>query len=403
MKVINRESYINRIKPFMNTDLIKVITGIRRSGKSIILQLLMKEILKQGILEENIIYYNFEDFKNRKLLNSDKLYEEILNKTKDISGKIYLFLDEIQEVPEWEVVINSLRLNPDFDIYITGSNAKLLSSELSTYLAGRYIEFRIYPFTFSEFRELYSKDKPNESNNIIFLEYITLGGMPYLAQLNYNHDTSYQYLHDLYNSVYIKDILVRNNFRDVDLLDRILNFIIGNNGHSFSANSIAKYLKSENRNVSVTSIVNYLKAFEEAYLISRIKKEDLKSKKRFKVNEKVYLADHGFHNSTFGTNDIDQIYENIILNEILSRNYHVTVGKNKDKEVDFIATKNNKRIYIQVCYQLSNNDVVEREFGSLESIKDNFPKYVISSDKVDFSRNGIIHKNIVDFLMDKSW
>ena len=399
-----RELYIEKIKPFIDKDIIKVLTGIRRSGKSVMLKLIMEELKQNKIDEKQFININFENLINIELTTADKLHEYILKKASEIKKKCYIFLDEIQEVKNWEKCINSLRVNEeyDFDIYITGSNAKLLSGELSTYLAGRYIEFVIYPFSFKEFLETLKSIQQDVSTREAFQKYVKFGGMPFLYNLAFEEEASLQYLKDIYSSIILKDITQRNKIRDTDMLERVISYLIMNVGNNFSATSISKFFKSENRKVSVETILNYIKAAEESFLIYRVSRDDLIGKKVLNVNEKYYIADHGMREAILGSNqrDINQIFENIIYLELLRKGYNVRVGKIDNLEVDFVCTKGNEKIYVQVAYLLASSETIEREFTSLEKIDDNYPKYVISMDEFDMSRNGIIHINIIDFLMN---
>ena len=399
-----RELYIEKIKLFIDKDIIKVLTGIRRSGKSVMLKLIMEELKQNKIDEKQFININFENLINRELTTADKLHEYILKKASEIKKKCYIFLDEIQEVKDWEKCINSLRVNEeyDFDIYITGSNAKLLSGELSTYLAGRYVEFVIYPFSFKEFLETLKSIQQDISTREAFQKYVKFGGMPFLYNLAFEEEASLQYLKDIYSSIILKDITQRNKIRDTDLLERVISYLIMNVGNNFSATSISKFFKSENRKVSVETILNYIKAAEESFLIYRVSRDDLIGKKVLNVNEKYYIADHGMREAILGSNqrDINQIFENIIYLELLRKGYNVRVGKVDNLEVDFVCTKGNEKIYVQVAYLLASSETIEREFTSLEKIDDNYPKYVISMDEFDMSRNGIKHINIIDFLMN---
>ena len=399
-----RELYIEKIKPFIDKDIIKVLTGIRRSGKSVMLKLIMEELKQNKIDEKQFININFENLINIELTTADKLHEYILKKASEIKKKCYIFLDEIQEVKDWEKCINSLRVNEeyDFDIYITGSNAKLLSGELSTYLAGRYVEFVIYPFSFKEFLETLKSIQQDVSTREAFQKYVKFGGMPFLYNLAFEEEASLQYLKDIYSSIILKDITQRNKIRDTDLLERVISYLIMNVGNNFSATSISKFFKSENRKVSVETILNYIKAAEESFLIYKVSRDDLIGKKILNVNEKYYIADHGMREAILGSNqrDINQIFENIIYLELLRKGYNVRVGKVDNLEVDFVCTKRNEKIYVQVAYLLASPETIEREFTSLEKIDDNYPKYVISMDEFDMSRNGIIHINIIDFLMN---
>ena len=392
---------MQRIRPFMNTDLIKVFTGIRRAGKSVMLELVKNELKESGIGEENFLCINFEQFSNSQFLDVESLYKKITDFQKNTKGKIYLFFDEIQEVDGWEKCINSCRIDFDCDIYITGSNAKLLSGELTTYLAGRYVEFVIYPFSFAEFFEMNLIKNPNVDKSTCFMQFLKTGGMPFLSNFPDGDSAKSQYLIDIYNSVVLKDVVKRNNIRDVDTLERIVAYAFSNIGHIFSATSLSKYFKSENRKISHDTILNYLKFCSDAFLFYKINRYDLEGKKIVTVNEKYYCADHGLREALFGKNiqNIDQVLENIVCLELLRRNYKVYVGKKGDLEIDFIAEKQGKKIYIQVAYLLANEETIKREFSVYNFVKDSYPKYVVSMDDLDFSQNGIIHKNIKDFLL----
>ena len=403
--MIKREMYLSKIRPFMDTDLIKVLTGLRRSGKSVMLELIQDELIANGISSSQFIMLNFEDMKNIGLCTAESLHKEISDLIDKTDGKVYLFFDEIQEVKEWERCINSFRVEFDCDIYITGSNAKLLSGELATYLAGRYVEFVIYPFSFVEFSELYNETFPETNKQDLFVEYMTLGGMPYLGSLNYDSTSSQIYLRDLYSSVVLKDIVKRNNVRDVDLLERIITYVFANVGTTFSASSISKYFKSENRLVAPETVMNYINYCVEAFLFYRVRRNDIIGKKLLTINEKYYIADHGLREGVFGgnTRDFGLILENLVYIEMLRRGFNVTVGISGDKEIDFVGEKKGNLTYIQVAYLLASEETIKREFGAYDSIKDNYPKYVVTMDEFDMSRNGVRHKNIREFLTLDDW
>ena len=403
--MIKRELYMSRIRPFIGTNLIKVMTGIRRCGKSVMLELIKQELQESGIDPAQFISINFEDMGYSHLQTAEALHEEITKRAAETGGKVYLFFDEIQEVKDWEKCINSLRVALDCDIYLTGSNAKLLSGELATYLGGRYVEFVIYPFSFMEFMELYHSIAPEEPIQRCFQKYLLSGGMPYLANIRYEEEPSKQYLHDLFNSVQLKDIVKRHKIRDVDLLERIIAYVMANVGNTFSATSLAKFLKNEQRTVAPETILNYIKYCCDAYLFYQVKREDLQGKQILASNEKYYIADHGIREAVFGGNmrDINLILENIVYLELLRRGYQVTVGRTGDKEIDFVCDKRGEKLYVQVTYLLAAEETIDREFGAYNSIRDNFPKYVVSMDELDMSRNGIKHRNIRDFLMAKDW
>lgn len=403
--MIKRESYMARIRPFIDGDLIKVLTGIRRSGKSVMLELIKDELRARGVTEEQLVAFNFEDMRNAQLCTAEALHDELVRRAASIKGKIYFFFDEIQEVERWERCVNSLRVEMDCDIYITGSNAKLLSGELATYLAGRYVEFIIYPFSFSEFLALYHSVEPDADTRTCFDRYLTFGGMPYLANLRFDETACRQYLRDLFNSVELKDIVKRNNVRDVDMLERIIAYVTANIGTTFSSTAISKYLKNEGRRVSPETVLNYLKACSDAFLFYQVRRQDLQGKKILTVNEKYYVADHGIREAVIGGNmrDINLVLENIVFMETLRRGYSVTVGKVGEREIDFVCERHGEKCYIQVTYLLAAEETVQREFGVYEHVQDNFPKYVVSLDEFDMSRNGVRHYNIRDFLLAENW
>ena len=397
--------YMSRIRPFIGKDIVKVLTGIRRSGKSVMLELIKKELREMGVSDSNFFSYNFEDLALSSLCTAEALNNEILRRRETVEGKVYLFFDEIQEVKEWEKTVNSLRVTIDCDIYITGSNAKLLSSELSTYLAGRYVEFVIYPFSFSEFLTLYRLSFSDEGIPECFRKYMTLGGMPYLSVLNYSAEAAKIYLEDTYTSIALKDIAKRNNIRDIDLLERVMAYLAGNIGRTFSALSISKYFKSEFRKVSVDTLLNYIRFSMEAFLFYQVKREDVAGKEILSTNEKYYIADQGLREAKYGNNekDVELVLENIVFMELLRRGYTVHTGRVGDREIDFIATKQSEKIYVQVTYLLAGESTIEREFGVYSLVSDNWPKYVVSMDEFNMSRDGIKHMNVRDFLLADKW
>ena len=411
--MLKREFYLNQIRPLFNKNIIKVLTGVRRSGKSVLLESIKEELINNGVKEENILLINFE-FSEYFDLNNIKKLEEFINKnTQNIEGKIYLLFDEIQEVENWEKLINSYHAKGNYDIYITGSNSHLLSGELATYLSGRYIRINIYPFSFKEFLEYYLLKNELDENILnndtlfyslkkkLFMDYLTYGGLPILLNLSKNEKL--KYLKDIYSTIVLNDIISRYNVRDVDLLNRILRYLLSNIGQLFNANNVSNYLnKNENKaNISINTVYNYLNYFESAYLVHKVRRYDLIGKSILNRNEKYYIVDLGFRESLFGRNkgDISQTLENIVYMELLRRGYNVNVGVFKDKEIDFVCRKNGKKIYVQVTYILSNESTIKREFSSLSKIEDNYPKYVVSMDEIDLSRDGIKHMNIIDFLL----
>ena len=404
--MIKRNLYLEEIKKYMNKPLIKVITGMRRSGKSMILKLIQEELKNDGIDEKNIIYINFESLIFMDIKNFETLYKYIIEKTDNISGKIYILLDEIQEVKGWEKAINSFLVDLDVDIYITGSNANLLSSELATYIAGRYIEIKIYPLSFQEYIDFASENNKKTPLSIdeYFYQYLNFGGLPGIHIFNYNKEEIYQYLADVYNSILLRDVIARNNIRDIELLERVVLYIMDNIGNTFSAKSISDFLKNQGRKLSIETIYNYLKALENAFIISKVQRYDIKGKNILETQEKYYLSDLGFRNAKLGyqSNDISSYLENIIFLELLRRKYKVNVGKENNKEVDFIANLRDENLYLQVTYLLASPETIEREFFPLKAIKDNYPKMVLSMDNLPESNiEGIKRKRIIDFLLEK--
>jgi predicted AAA+ superfamily ATPase len=293
----------------------------------------------------------------------------------------------------------------DCDIYITGSNARLLSGELATHLAGRYVEFAVYPFSFGEFAKLYAETHPGKTTREAFNDFLTLGGMPYISNLRYEIAPSQIYLQELFSSIVLKDIVRRNKIRDVDLLERIINYVFVNAGTVFSAASISKYFKNEKRAVAPETVLNYIAYCVDAFLFFRVRRQDLKGKKLLAVNEKYYVADHGIREAVFGGNkgQINLILENIVFMEIMRRGYKVTAGRSGTKEIDFVCERKSETLYVQVAYLLASDETTEREFGAYSAIHDNFPKYVVPLDEFDMGRNGIKHVNIMDFLLMPSW
>lgn len=404
--MIKRDNYINEIKKFMNKPIVKVITGMRRSGKSIILKLLSQELIENGVEKKNIIEINFESLMFSELTEFKKLYTYIMEKAQELQGKIYIFLDEIQEVEHWEKAINSLMVDLDCDIYITGSNANLLSSELATYIAGRYVEIKVYPLSFKEYIEFAKVENPSQtlSNEEYFEQYLKFGGLPAIHNFDYDKDTIYQYLEDIYNSVLLKDVIARNGIRDIELLERIVLYVLDNIGNTFSAKNISDFLKSQGRKLSRETVYNYLKALENAYIISRVQRYDIKGKSILETQEKFYLTDLGLRHTKLGyrANDIAGYLENIIYLELLRRKYTVNIGKLGTKEIDFIGTLRDEKLYIQVTYLLASPETIEREFSPLKSVQDNYPKYVLSMDNLEnYNIDGIIREKIIDFLLNE--
>lgn len=400
--MIQRELYMQKIRPFMNTQVVKVFTGIRRCGKSVLMELVQAELQQQGVVDSAILSLNFESAADSRIRNTEAVLEAVTEQKKQNSaGRLYLFFDEVQELSGWETLINSLLIDLNVDIYITGSNARMLSGELATYLAGRYVEIRVYPFSFAEVVSTLSRGVTKVNLEEAFKHYLVRGGFPFLYNYPFTNSDANQYIGDIFDSTILKDIAQRNRVRDIAQLRQLVLFFIANVGNTFSATSLVKYLKNQHRSISTETIYNYIEYSRTACLLHLVQRQDLAGKALLSTQEKIYLADHGIREALYGNNqrDINQVLENIVYIELLRRGYKVTVGKSKNVEVDFCASSASSIIYIQVCYLLASDDTVTREFSPLEAIPDNFPKYVLSMDTIDRSRNGIIHKNILDFLL----
>lgn len=398
--MIKREMYLSKIRNFYDSELIKVITGIRRCGKSVLMKQIIEEIKQNNIDDEHIIYMNFEDYDFIDYIDPHRLNNYIKEKIKD-EKKYYLFFDEIQNVNEFERVINSFRATMNVSIFITGSNSKLLSGELATLLTGRFISIKMMPFTYSEFIEL-KKSKNQEIDQNTFYEYIEWGGMPLIYNSTEEVDRK-MYLRDLYNAIILKDIVERNNIKDINLLNRIIHFMMENIGGILSSNSIAGYLKNEKISASVDTVMNYIKYITTSSIFNKVNRYDIRGKNVMATLEKYYLTDLGMLalKSSPIEKKVGGRLENIVYNELIARGYEVYIGKTDKGEVDFVVDNFGKREYIQVADFLSSDEVIKREFGAFDNIKDNYPKYVITMDKIDYSQNGIIHLNLEDFLLKK--
>ncbi len=401
--MIKRSFYLDKMAKLRDTEDIKVITGVRRCGKTVLLKQIIDELKNSGIASENIIYINFESSKYKNIKNDMDLDEFVFSKTKNLNGKVYLLFDEIQKVKNWEVSLNSYRVDLDCDIYITGSNSQLLSGELATLISGRYISINMLPFSFKELIQYYNEINVDIDDNQLFEHYLSYGGFPGL--LNYENEEKEKYLHDLYSTIVLNDILRKNKIKDIDLLERLMEFMISNIGQIFSANSISKYIKNERRKTSPHTIINYMDYARNAFIFYQIKREDIKQKRKLLIADKYYLVDSGFYfifnNST--QRNWGQLLENIVFLELIRQGYSITIGKIQDLEVDFVCRKVNQIKYIQVSQSILDENTRQREFKSLEKIPDSYPKYVITMDNFDFSANGIIHLNIIDFLKAESF
>lgn len=401
--MIKRKFYLENIVKLIDTEDIKVITGVRRCGKTVLLKQIIDELENRGIASENIIYMSFESSKYKNIRNDNDLDEFIFSKTNNLNGKIYLLFDEIQKVKNWEVSLNSYRVDLECDIYITGSNSQLLSGELATLISGRYISINMLPFSFKELIQYYDEMHENIDEIKLFEQYLSYGGFPGL--LNYENEEKEKYLYDLYSTIVLNDILYKNKVKDLDLLERLMEFMISNIGQLFSANSISKYIKNENRKTTPHTIINYMDYARNAFIFYQIKRENIKQKKKLLISDKYYLVDSGFYFIFNGSTQRNwgQLLENIVFLELIRQGYSITIGKIQDLEVDFVCRKANQIKYIQVYQSILDENTRKREFKSLEKISDSYPKYVISMDSFDFSANGIIHLNIIDFLKSENF
>ena len=399
--MILRQAYLDKIIPLINKNLIKVLTGVRRSGKTVLISQIKDYIIKSGVCPDNIIDISLESKRNEKYKDGDILYNHIISSYESIKGKTYIFLDEVQAVDKWEEVVSSLVVDIDCDIYITGSNSKLLSGELATLLSGRYIQIKVYPFTLSEAKEIQKQNGKYVSDEELFKDYLRYGGLPMRFSLE---DISLEpYLSDTYDAIVLKDVIQRNTIKNTALLNMILRFLMDNIANPFSARSIVGALKGKGLATSVETVISYIEYIKNAMIIYNAQRYDIKGKRLLSTGEKYYAVDLGLRNCIKASSEIDynKLYENIIFLELLYRGYDVKVGKTNDFEIDFVAYKGTEILYVQVCYLLASDETVAREFGNLERIRDNYPKCVISADLPDFSRNGIKHYNIIDFLLNK--
>lgn len=398
--MIVRKEYLERIRPFYESDLIKILIGIRRCGKSVLLKQIEAELIDKGIDESHIIYLNFEDLDYSFIANEMDLHKYITDRITD-KNKYYLMFDEVQNVANFEKAINSFRATINCSIFLTGSNGKLLSGELATHLSGRYVSFKIMPFSFGEMCEL----KGLNTNNIQdddFMEFLNYGGMPQRFLMQSETETKV-YLRDLYNSIVLRDIVQRSKIKDVNILNRIVEYMVMNTSQTFSAKSISNFFESINRKVSTETIYGYIEYISSSLIMNKAVRYDIRGKKVLTRSDKYYLTDLGLSkiNNTGFKTEIGSLIENVIYNELIHRGYEVFVGKTLKGEIDFIVMDGEKRSYYQVAYLLADEKVIKREFGAFDSVDDNYPKFVLSMDKYDFSRDGIIHMNIIDFLLDK--
>jgi len=401
---IERKLYTEHLKKFMNVDLVKIITGIRRSGKSAVLELFREDILKITD-DEHVISLNFEDAEFDFITDYKVLHEYVLSKIKD-DRTYYLFLDEVQDVEKWEKGVNSLRLK-NIDIYITGSNSKLLSSELSTLLGGRYVQFRLHTLSFAEFinfRKEYGIGSDNIDDELD--AYIRTGGFPVLSTGAFDPQTVDMIVSDINNSTILRDVVRRKKIRDIHLLQKIIDFVYDNIGNVTSASKISAHFKSERRTANFETVYNYLQYLEEALIISRVPRYDIRGRRLLETYEKYYLAEHSLQYATrrYDEKNVPGILENIVYLELLRRGYDVSIGKFDEKEVDFVADDRGKKIYVQVCYRLAGLETIEREVAPLVAIRDNYPKLVVTLDKNwQIEDRGVKGMHLKDFLLSDRW
>lgn len=396
--MLKREMYLSRIRGFYDSDLVKILVGIRRCGKSVILNQIMDELKERGIDETHIIYINFEIIEFEELQDYKKLNSYIKEKITD-NNKYYIFLDEIQKVEKFENVVNSLRASiENISIFITGSNSKLLSNEISTVLSGRYVLFNIYPLSYKEFIELTNKEANSETS---FWDFVKWGGLPNRTQFTDENNIK-DYLHSVFDSIILRDVVERLGLKDTVLFNLLLQYIVDTTGRQFSAENVVNFLKNEGKSISTETLYTYLDALCKALMIEKIYRYDIHGKTILKTLNKYYMTDLGIAQIKNNNFEINKSYaiENVVYNELLERGYDVYIGKIKNGEIDFIATKTEEKMYIQVAYLLEDEKTQNREFGALKDIEDNYPKYVLSLDKTNFSRDGIIHKNIIDWLLE---
>ncbi len=403
--MIYRKLYMDQILPFINTPFTKILTGVRRCGKSTILLMLQEELKSKGIKPEQILFYRFDSLRYEEIDTASKLYREVkqhLCKEK----KTYLFLDEVQEIQDWEKAVNSFMADFDVDIFVTGSNSRMMSSEISTYLTGRCISFRIYPLSFSEYLEFRGTyTKPGE-RYAEFHRYLQMGGFPALQLKEYSLDEAYTVVKDIYHATIFTDIVKRSQIRKVDQLERVVKFTFSNVGQTFSALTLSKYLKSLNRQMDPETVYSYLHKLENAFILHRCSRYDIQGKEILKTQEKFYLADTSFRFSVLGydENAVAGMLENVVYMELLRRGYDVFVGKLSRWEVDFVATRREEKIYIQISERIGTAETEKREYGNLLSIADNYPKYVLRTDA--FTRGnyeGIRTMHVADFLLGEGW
>lgn len=399
--VIYRPMYVDKIMTYVDTPFIKILTGVRRCGKSTILKMIMEKLHNEKrIPQEQIVSYRFDSMEYEDM-TAKQMYEELKSKLNE-NGRTYLFLDEIQEIDNWEKVVNSLASDYDVDIYITGSNSRMMSSEISTYLTGRYVTFPIYTLSFREYLDFKSRYTSLDDNKTELANYIRLGGFPATQLQKYSQEEIYTIVHDIYNSTIYSDIIRRNQIRKIDQLERVVKYVFNNVGNTFSAKSVSDYMKAEHRSLDNETAYSYLEKLEKAYLLHRCSRYDLQGKEILKTQEKFYLADTSFRYSVLGysADSVASSLENVVYLELCRRGYAVHIGKTGDGEIDFVAVRQNEKIYVQVTERIRSEKTQKREYERLLGIKDNYPKYVLRTDEfVGGNYEGIKMMHVADFLL----
>ncbi len=397
-----RKTYLSKIWNLIGKDLVKVITGMRRTGKSTIMDQIVSGLVAEGIPESDILKYDMESRRTPRFRDGDELYDDVVSWASG-KGHTYIFLDEIQNLSGWQTCIRALLTDLDADIFITGSSSKMLSGELATHLAGRYVEITVRPFSFSEVADHYATAGDDIRAEDLFGLYIRHGGMPLIVADRYDPLTVDSVLRAMYDSVVINDIAGRRGIRNTTALNEVMMYAMSETGHTVNSSNIRNYLRFQGKKASADSVLEYLDAAEDAMFVSKVLRRDVRGRGVLKIDHKYYLTDHGMRESCGFSNtaSIDQILENIVYNELRYRGFDVTVGKSGRNEIDFVASDGTRLEYYQVSYLLASDATVEREFRSLMSVGDNYPKYVLSMDTVDMSRDGVIHRNIVDWLLGR--
>ena len=402
--MIFRENYVKKIMAFTDTPFVKVLTGVRRSGKSTIMQMIMDELRKRGISEERIVSYRFDSMEYEGM-TAKKLYETLKARI-STTEKTYIFLDEVQEIPSWEKTVNTINTDFNVDIYVTGSNSRMMSSEISTYLTGRYVSFRIFTLSFEEYLTFKKQHSKVEDVHKELVNYIKYGGFPAIHLQEYPLESAYTIVRDIYNSTIFSDIVKRNQVRKVDQLERIVKFVFDNVGKTFSAKSISDYIKAEHRTIDTETVYNYLEKLENAYILHRCSRYDLKGKEILKTQEKFYLADSSFKYSVLGYNDqsVAAMLENVVYLELLRRGYDVCIGKTQNGEIDFVATRQNDKLYIQITKEIKTEKTEKREYERLLEIDDNYPKYLLRTDEFAGGMyEGVKTTHVADFLLSSEY